>query len=824
LLKPLPRALVNNLVCSSIPLSLHPHAYHRCASSLLTNGCEMTYSESFDPIDKAGLPLDIRTVVARDYLEDDVEAVQLGGMVIKPLDMYDSSRKECRDLLDVELSKRGVSTYVEPGWVGDCPLLAVRISALEGEVSLNNRENLIFIEGGASRYAKVIDFIGHPIDCNIAMRMVLYKMSAASADYNSARGIEQVTFLINDQGFSGADDSGEFEGSSQVSKTVVNINILPVNDPPQVTMPRPTDFIEFDEHVAPQLQRVARKDPATPADAAAIDVWDVDSYECGSCSNKPGTFTDTAQVRAACTREIDPATGLLSDWEPGRITVTARVVFGRLSVATAAGPGITPIPDWAKPLVEAYLDPACSEKHCQSHKGRNPCELDPECSWNGKGCWCIKEPVGLQCNVIKIRGPSNAVRAAVAAMQYTPQEYYNRLTYVNQVERLSVTATDKRRPEVPEDPDFFCGDSSQLTEDQWFTTSGIDIQPVPKNDPAEVGIFPSIENPSFEYPAICEGPEKCDRYSPYCVGVAIHDANGWVFEGESGVTNHGWSGDATSASGSQHVFLHSHDNWDEKTVQFRGFNPSIAQNVTGFVLGMEYTVSIEVSARSDKQMGCMLNVSMQEDPARQASWLYSDEVSDAWEVGLIKVTNMPGNKGVDTWIPCRAWCELSNKLEQVNPGPSTDPFSPMPEITFVAHSSEYGIRLFADRTSGQLGDRMVFVDDVKIKATRILCMEDLPFLLQGLAIADPDVTAGSLEWVKTRPEGEFSFELGVGARQGKFDLVHNPPGLSALHSRCPLPSTLFTVCSLLVRVDLHFLVDGRGTHGCRACVNACVNI
>ena len=45
----------------------------------------------------------------------------------------------------------------------------------------------------------MIEFIGHPVDCNIAMRMVLFKISASAKDYNSARGIEQVTFLINDQ-------------------------------------------------------------------------------------------------------------------------------------------------------------------------------------------------------------------------------------------------------------------------------------------------------------------------------------------------------------------------------------------------------------------------------------------------------------------------------------------------------------------------------------------------------------------------------------------------------------------------------------------------
>ena len=45
------------------------------------------------------------------------------------------SRLECRTLLAAELSSRGGSTYVAPKWIGDCPLLSVRISALKGEVS-----------------------------------------------------------------------------------------------------------------------------------------------------------------------------------------------------------------------------------------------------------------------------------------------------------------------------------------------------------------------------------------------------------------------------------------------------------------------------------------------------------------------------------------------------------------------------------------------------------------------------------------------------------------------------------------------------------------
>jgi len=731
----------------------------RCANPIRTSGCQIVYSDSFDPIGNAGDPFDILMDVTRDYEEDDVDAVKLGGMLVKPNDMYDASRLECRTLLSKELSGRGASTYVLPGWISDCPLLRVRISAIKGEISLNNRENLIFIQGGSSRYANIIEFIGHPVDCNVAMRMVLYKMSASATDYNSARGIEQVTFLVNDQGFSGADSSGEFVGSSQVSTTVVNINILPVNDPPAVKVPRPTDFIEFDEHSEPILQSVT-----LPVGSAGLDVQDVDSYECGACSRKQGTFA--ISEKEDCINTIDPATGLLSEWETGRITVEASVIYGRLSIVTKAEPGVIPLPDWAKIQIETYLDHKCSEVTCQQHKGKNGCDLQAGCDWNGKACWCMKVTPGSKCSTLKMRGPSEAIRAAIAVMRYTPETYFNKLTYTGPVETLTLTATDKRHPGEPLDPDFFCGDSSQLDESEWFSTGVISIQPKPINDPPQIGFFPVLANPSFEFPAICQGLLMCEFYNPFCVGVALQSVEGWSSSGEAGITYQGWTGDSDSASGSQHVFLHVPERSSDV--------PTVAQNVTGFTLGMEYTVSVKSNARNDKQMGSMLNISMAEDPLQTAPWLYSDEVSDAWTVGLIEDTTQPGNIGIDTWIQCRGWCELSVSVEQVNPGPSTSPFSPMPDITFVAHSQEYGISIYANRISSQIGDRMVFVDDVRIKVIRILCLEDIPFLMEGLQIVDPDVTLGSLAWVKTRPIDRFIFELKITAKHGTFDLIKDP--------------------------------------------------
>ena len=74
----------------------------RCASSILTSSCQLVYADNFDPIGGAGDPFDIIDVVTRNYREDDIEAVKLGGMVVKPLDMYDSrSVAQCHNLLEL---------------------------------------------------------------------------------------------------------------------------------------------------------------------------------------------------------------------------------------------------------------------------------------------------------------------------------------------------------------------------------------------------------------------------------------------------------------------------------------------------------------------------------------------------------------------------------------------------------------------------------------------------------------------------------------------------------------------------------------------------
>jgi hypothetical protein len=113
-----------------------------CANVQWSSVCSPVYDDKMKVLSQPGPPFDVtppKGAGVRFYKEDDTEAVKIGALVIKPIDLYESSRPECRNLLLTELSKRGEAGYALPDWVADCPLIAVTIEATRGEVSLNNR-------------------------------------------------------------------------------------------------------------------------------------------------------------------------------------------------------------------------------------------------------------------------------------------------------------------------------------------------------------------------------------------------------------------------------------------------------------------------------------------------------------------------------------------------------------------------------------------------------------------------------------------------------------------------------------------------------------
>uniref|UniRef100_A0A7S0F1K6 PKD/REJ-like domain-containing protein n=1 Tax=Hanusia phi TaxID=3032 RepID=A0A7S0F1K6_9CRYP len=744
---------INDRPCIIFGDTVSDGCRQRCATSNLANKCSPVFNSVRDVVSFAGNPFDLLANITRNYLEDDQTAVRLGGLVTKPIDLYDSSRIECIDLLSAVLAQRGES-FTLPTWVSDCPQLNVKISALNGEVSLNNRENLYIYVGGQSQFAQEIAFIGHPIDCNVAMRMISYKMGSNKANFNSNRGIETVTFQISDQGYSGGDQTGEFEGSSQTSFIVINIFIQPLNDPPIITLPRPTDPISFDEGTSPLLQS-----KAIPAGPLGLDVADVDAYECGSCTVKDGTFP--VSQKSTCLSSVDPVTKLQGEWMDGSITVEVSVIFGRLSIVAQSEPGIIPLSDAMKTQLQFWEDPTCSEMLCHSYITAETCSNALQCTWNGLGCWCRKVNPGSHCKSLKFKGPSVAVEEAIRVLQYTPRPYFNYLTYEQQ-EALTVMASDKVWPDNSSSYEFYCGTPAANFDPTPLVKSiGISIRPINSN--ATVGFYPNSMNLGFEEPAICEGTRICYDDLAACVGIQQGNINGWTTQGLAGLSFYGWTGDAVSQEGEQHLYLH---------VITSSPTASVTQNVTGFSLGYEYTLRSWVSARNDRDRGTMLNVSLIENPMAQNESLTDFERAvwlQNWTVGLMKDTYTPGRVGYDTWVPCRAWCVLSVQQDRVNPGTASSPFAAFQPITFIAHSPSYAIQMWSTQTNG--GNQMVFVDDLQLECTRIYMTEDTPHFLDNLEIVDPDITPYVLVWVKARANPNIYFDLEITALRGTFDLA-----------------------------------------------------
>lgn len=208
-----------------------------------SQGCRERCANMKQPLNcyDSGLPFNIFQPFNATMKEGQLEPILLGGMVTKVVDEYESVRKECLLNLADALSARG-EDVVDPFWLIECPRFNTRITAIQGEIALNSREFIeIFL--GNERYASPIGFLGFPVDTNAAMRMLRYQLPESNRNFNSNIGTERVTITVKDQGFSGADPSGEFDGTTAESTIEFVVQILPVNNPPEVTVPRPSDPI-----------------------------------------------------------------------------------------------------------------------------------------------------------------------------------------------------------------------------------------------------------------------------------------------------------------------------------------------------------------------------------------------------------------------------------------------------------------------------------------------------------------------------------------------------------------------------------------------------
>ena len=155
------------------------------------------------------------------------------------------------------------------------------LSATYGTLILNSRENIEIYLGSGSQSAQAIGFLGYPQDVNVALRMIRFQTQ------QYFNGLDTITIEVNDQGFSGSDRTGQVDGSSNQSIITIPINVIAVDNPPIITVPRSSDFISINENVATQIVAAAQ---STIGTSTTVSVVDVDSDECN------GQITMTLQV------------------------------------------------------------------------------------------------------------------------------------------------------------------------------------------------------------------------------------------------------------------------------------------------------------------------------------------------------------------------------------------------------------------------------------------------------------------------------------------------------------------------------------------------
>ncbi len=143
-------------------------------------------------------------------------------------------------------------------------------------------------------------------------------MSDANRNFNSNLGTEVVTLVVTDQGFSGSDPTGQYDNSNAESVISFVIHIEPVNNAPEITVPRPEDTIPIVQNSPGQLALLAEK--------PGLDVMDRDSNEC-----------------------------------QGKIVMKLDVQFGTLSIVTVQQPGNYALPPASQDRMEFYADYSCLE-------------------------------------------------------------------------------------------------------------------------------------------------------------------------------------------------------------------------------------------------------------------------------------------------------------------------------------------------------------------------------------------------------------------------------------------------------------------------------
>ena len=205
-------------------------------------------------------------------------SISLGEFKIDDFDMFEKGNRACMNSSSVADAQVAASNgdLLAKLFLSGCPVIKVSISAARGLININYRSGMTIYEGSADQFTPSIKYFGSLEQVRQSVRNVRYKLSPAMTTFNYLAGVETITVSVDDGGFSGADSVGEFENVASSSTIIVPVKILPINNPPVITLPSSSggSFV-FKENTF----NVPLKN-AVPS-GARFSIADVDSDECG---------------------------------------------------------------------------------------------------------------------------------------------------------------------------------------------------------------------------------------------------------------------------------------------------------------------------------------------------------------------------------------------------------------------------------------------------------------------------------------------------------------------------------------------------------------
>jgi hypothetical protein len=679
----------------------------------VSSGCRKDCAHPGLPINcySSGLPFDLQNRFQTRMWEGQTDPILVGGLVAKVVDEYEVARKDCRDNLDDELGKRG-DDVTPPNWLVECPTLNVKITADKGNVALNSRQFIEIFLGAEKTFVPSIAFLGFARDSNAALRMIRYTMSEENKFFNSNLGTEVVRIAVSDQGYSGADTTGEFSGTSSESVLEFVIDIDPVNNLPDITVPRASDPIEVQENVPTQLSKNAF--------LPGLNIEDVDSDECG----KDGLGY-------------------------GIITTIVKVNHGRIYINPMKTPTLEALPATTQESAKFLVDPECSESQdCAPRREASSCRKLHRCFWDDIRSMCTcksSRKLGQKCNRLKFRGLSADIQNIIRTMVYVPPRNTNYLNFPEEPEALNIQVSDKRDPEDETNKDVSCG-ATLIKKFITWKEGFANIRVTPVSQPAIVTIDPLIINSGFEFPSICEGNLDCEfehvdeRGIAQCTGILPRREGmsqvtslppvtefGWqIINGIAGLSHLGWSGDVAPSDGEQHMFLNP--NVDADAI--------VNQTINSLVLGARYKVIVSLAAKTTGNRGAGFRLTLSADFKYYWAKFYP-------EISRSLVVSLPGKEKTE-----------------------------FETAEFFAHRPDINIELrsFVDSTMTPAGSRLVFVDGVRFKFLSYSMLEDNALMMKGVRVVDPDNVPGVINAMK-RSSLEFNLKVTIEAKYGRFELI-----------------------------------------------------